>query len=485
MPFFRLVFQDEKHRMISDWMVGTILMANILYISLAPIARSARETRQITTLLDSGHTVMVAGYSSANTIDPRWHFIDLLETGKKKSEITNRDNAHRKTEPTSIKTSLKRFMRSRYERLLGKLPRILPLLVWRNREHYSALKEKLHHACKGKKFSLIICRDWFSAPYGLELARLGRGVPLIIDEHEHALSQISYSQWYMKWLHNRFNVPYIRKIQGEGVRCAHHVFAVSDGIAKYIAQDYGIDKAKVSVLRNTPNYRPLPLNEWSETRPLQLLYLGILHPERPVDILLEAMRFLSKDKRRTIHLTLCGPGPLAYAEKLRARIKALGLEQSVTVMEPVPFAQLLEHANRFDVGLLLPQTPSIQLRYSLPNKLFEYIMAGLSLCVTDFPEMGAIVQKYVLGVTLAPTASPQEIAQVWADLAPSQINCYKRNALNAAKTLCWEKESEIFLAVCNRLVGKKDATSCVTQPTSPDSNPASNPDSKRRTHAWS
>jgi glycosyltransferase involved in cell wall biosynthesis len=85
----------------------------------------------------------------------------------------------------------------------------------------------------------------------------------------------------------------------------------------------------------------------------------------------------------------------------------------------------------------------------LPNKFFEYVMAGLALCASDRPEMARLIQQYDLGVTIA-AVEPKAIAAAINALDPDRIDRFKRNALAAARELCWERESE-------RLVGAYSA----------------------------
>jgi hypothetical protein len=80
---------------------------------------------------------------------------------------------------------------------------------------------------------------------------------------------------------------------------------------------------------------------------------------------------------------------------------------------------------------------------------FEYVMAGLALCTTDLPEMARLIREYDLGVTIA-AVEPKAIAAAVNALDPDRIDSFKRNALCAARELCWERESE-------RLVGAYSA----------------------------
>jgi glycosyltransferase involved in cell wall biosynthesis len=98
---------------------------------------------------------------------------------------------------------------------------------------------------------------------------------------------------------------------------------------------------------------------------------------------------------------------------------------------------LVREAEPFDIGLFALPGHSQQNALALPNKLFEYIMAGLALCVSDLPAMARLVARYDVGVTLRDVA-PAAIAAAINGLDPSAIDRFKRNSIAAAAALNWE-----------------------------------------------
>ena len=117
----------------------------------------------------------------------------------------------------------------------------------------------------------------------------------------------------------------------------------------------------------------------------------------------------------------------------------------------VPMTELVRSASAADIGLFALPDHSRHNRFVLPNKFFEYTMAGLALCVSNLPEMALLLKRHDLGL-LVPDLSPAAIATQLNSLDRNRIDCYKRNALAAARQLNWEKESEKLLARCTSLV---------------------------------
>ncbi|HOT80614.1 MAG TPA: hypothetical protein PKY13_11535, partial [Microthrixaceae bacterium] len=79
-------------------------------------------------------------------------------------------------------------------------------------------------------------------------------------------------------------------------------------------------------------------------------------------------------------------------------------------------------------------------KFSMPNKLFEYVMAGLAVVTSDLPDMAEIIDVHGVGATMAPT--PDGIAAALASFDRDRIDRCKAHAVVAAEALCWERERE-------------------------------------------
>jgi glycosyltransferase involved in cell wall biosynthesis len=105
---------------------------------------------------------------------------------------------------------------------------------------------------------------------------------------------------------------------------------------------------------------------------------------------------------------------------------------------------LIPLANEADIGVHPLVATSEQTRFSLPNKLFEYLMAGLAVCVSDLPEMAEIVRRYRVGGLIS-TTTPGGIAAAVNAIDISALPEIKSRALTAARDLCWDKEKAVLL----------------------------------------
>jgi glycosyltransferase involved in cell wall biosynthesis len=256
---------------------------------------------------------------------------------------------------------------------------------------------------------LYHAHDWDGLLPTYYVARLRRK-PLILDAHELPLVQPVYTRWRL--LH-RLATHQLRKMLK---RCTATI-TVSPPLVGEMRRRFGGPPAVV--VRNTPTYQPpIASNRLREALGLPpttrlALYQGNIQANRTLDVLVRAARYLDPG----IIVVLMGNGPLVGA--MERLIAEEGVGERVKMLPAVPYAELLSWTASADLGLLVVQpdfSPSVKM--SLPNKLFEYLMAGLPVLTS---EMDAIVET-VLGYragdvirTLEPELVAKKISAMLAD----------------------------------------------------------------------
>jgi glycosyltransferase involved in cell wall biosynthesis len=116
-------------------------------------------------------------------------------------------------------------------------------------------------------------------------------------------------------------------------------------------------------------------------------------------------------------------------------------------------------AARSDIGMFAHQPNGRQASLALPNKLFEYMMAGLAVCVSDMPSMREVVEDTGSGVLIPAPYGIPEIVSAIDRLRASGIVEFKRAALEAARRLNWEQESQGYVAAFSDAFGAPSPTS--------------------------
>jgi glycosyltransferase involved in cell wall biosynthesis len=140
-----------------------------------------------------------------------------------------------------------------------------------------------------------------------------------------------------------------------------------------------------------------------------VLYLGGLMAGRGLEQLVEAIGLA-----RSSELVLLGDGPLASDLLRRAAVS--GAADRVHLLGPVPPKDVIGYASSADVGVSPILPASLSYRYSLPNKLFQYMAAGLPVVASDFPQVREVVEGARCGLVVD-ARRPEAIAAAIQRLA--------------------------------------------------------------------
>ena len=104
---------------------------------------------------------------------------------------------------------------------------------------------------------------------------------------------------------------------------------------------------------------------------------------------------------------------------------------------------LINYTAGADIGLCLIENISISYYHALPNKLFEYIMAGLPVLASNLPQMKKIVNEYNVGESIDIENEENIVTTLkrWL-LNKALLDSYRMNSNEASKELNWQKEYE-------------------------------------------
>jgi len=144
------------------------------------------------------------------------------------------------------------------------------------------------------------------------------------------------------------------------------------------------------------------------------LYQGVICPERGLEELVKAAQML---KNEGIAVVIMGQD--SWSGTLEEIAGKADLDGILFLEPPVPSEDLLEATVSADIGLILFQNTCLNHFYSLPNKLYEYMMAGLPVIASNFPEMSRIIDENRSGL-LIDASSPTEIADAIRTLAENR-----------------------------------------------------------------
>lgn len=296
---------------------------------------------------------------------------------------------------------------------------------------------KIIHLYKDADINIVHSNSVFDLPLAVRFKKKKPGIRIVYDAHELETERNNVDgkrKLMLRYLERR-NIPF-----------ADHVFVVSKSILSWYQKKYNL--TNLSLLRNVPDPSPtsrasastirttLGLNEDARI----FVYAGIYVEGRGLMEMIRAFLHLS----HPCHLAFLGYGYLEPAMKEAARNSS-----HIHFLEPVPSEELVSFLRDASVGMSLIENTCLSYYYCLPNKVFEYLTAGVPAVVSDFPDMREAVDVYGAGWAIQPVE--KEILSLISRIDDQEIN-RKKNLIDHGKIPVWENEKENLLTVYRKLL---------------------------------
>lgn len=308
---------------------------------------------------------------------------------------------------------------------------------------------------------LVICHDLHALVAGIQLKKLF-GCAVIYDSHEcWPEADLLSAPWEMRYW-ARFERPFIRQ--------ADAVITVTPQIAQYLSELYDIHNVVV-----VPNACPRTALDRPACRrvpdlPVKFLFQGGAAVGRGLDLLLAAWdRFADA---RTILYVRCPENELLAG--LRRRYAASVERGTVVFMPPVKEEDLVTAATFADVGVIPYAPASRNHAYCCPNKLSQYMQAGLAMLVSDTAFVGERVREFDCGLVFKANDADGLIEHVKRlREEPRLLQRLKANAFHHSQaTYHWQQVATPYREAIARLL-HSDAIS---------THAAGRPDGRRQGH---
>jgi glycosyltransferase involved in cell wall biosynthesis len=316
----------------------------------------------------------------------------------------------------------------------------IPVLVVRRLLRYlptakSALQWRLALAAWRTRPDVIHANDLNTLPAGVRAARWSRA-KLVYDSHEIAagLPSIRDPERVI-----RFERGLIKK--------ADEVIHTTPMRATWTADTFGIPMP--TVIRNVPegprDVAPVDLAAEAgfPVGTNVIMHQGYMQPNRGLEALVGAVETLDG-----FGVLMLGSGK--HRPVLERLVVERGLDKRVVFRDPVPHTELLAWTAGSWAGASLLVDTCLNHKYSLPNKLFEYLAVGVPLIASDNPEIAAFVNEHRCGELCDPTDAAS-LADAIRRLAARRDEA-AANAREAAKLYRWENEEAKLLEVYGRVL---------------------------------
>ena len=279
------------------------------------------------------------------------------------------------------------------------------------------------------KSDILISNDLDTLLPNFLISKIKR-IPLVYDSHEYFIGvpELEKNGFARKiWLAiEKWIFPKLK-----------HVFTVNQSIAELYQKQYNIN---INIVRNIPLKRLTTISKTREElglpmdKKIIILQGAGINIDRGVEELVQSMQWIKNSI-----LLIIGNGDII--ESLKTKTDELQLNEKVKFINRLTYNELINYTANADLGLTVDKDSNLNYKFSLPNKLFDYISAGIPVLASNLPEVKRIVEKYKVGEILY-SHKPEIMAQTIENMLNNKEKLleYKANTKIAATELCWENE---------------------------------------------
>lgn len=384
----------------------------VCILSFSPIYRDARVLRQIK-YLSNYYDLDVIGYGEPH---PHWGNVENINWHVMETPMP----------PWIVKLAGLMFL------ALGRLKKsFYDHWYWRKRHHRVALEMATANKCDAYH-----ANDWEALPVAAEASKK-TNAKLVFDAHEYAPLELE-NRWYWKPFFQQ-TITYFIKQYASQVNAS---MTVAPLISERYSEEFTLDPI---VILNAPESIPLSTKK-PDIDHIRLIHHGGAIRDRKLENLIETIALC--DSRYSLHFMLIN-NDYNYLSQLKILADKLAPGR-VAFHKPVEPEEIISRISEYDVGFCLIAPTNYNYFVSLPNKFFDYIVAGLPVCVGPSPSMVEIVRKYGLGC-IAPSFDPHDVAELLNNLTADQISMMRLASQRAAQEVNADKEMRKLLELYGQL----------------------------------
>jgi glycosyltransferase involved in cell wall biosynthesis len=284
------------------------------------------------------------------------------------------------------------------------------------------------------------------------------GLPVVLDLRENfgELARIKPVESPVDYL--VLNVPLVSAIERLSVGLADHVWVVTRERKDALVAE-GFSPSKLSVVSNTPLRSEIEefadsvddeaaRFDWSA---FTLVYVGSINRFRGLDLMLEGVAHANRGEGEPVHLAIAGDGP--DKDRLERLSEELGVEDEVHFAGWIDPEAVPSFLDAGDIGVI----PHVVNRYTdqtVPNKLFDYMIAGLPVLTTPADPIAGVVRTVGCGRVLPADADGAAVADAVGEMRDAEVrHRWAQNGRDAVEgSYNWETDAvEIRTTLRDRL----------------------------------
>jgi glycosyltransferase involved in cell wall biosynthesis len=279
---------------------------------------------------------------------------------------------------------------------------------------------------------VVMAIDLPMLPVAMEVVRQC-GAHFVYDSHELYSEQEFSAREKQHW----------KNVEAKYIKFCDTVITVNPSIATLLEHRYHLNNVNVIYNAISCSHEPVKTQLFHDIFGLSadrkiLLFQGGLTKGRHLETLIEAISYLQNPN---VDLVILGDGQLL--SKLKLLTNTFGVNKRVYFHPAVLQEKLLAYTQAADAGLIPYQATCLNNYYCTPNKLFEFIGAGIPLLTSDLPEIARIVKTYDFGL-LGEMSTAKEFAKLIDDFFSDEERLvqWKKNVLQVRQQFCWKNEEE-------------------------------------------
>lgn len=276
---------------------------------------------------------------------------------------------------------------------------------------------------ESRNFDAVLANDIETLPLALRVA--GPKTRVVVDAHEY-----EPRHWDDQWLFSTVYGPYWDYICQTYLPRVDAMVTVSPRLADEYSRNYNVN---CGVIMNTPEYQEL-VPSGTHNNKIRIIHHGGINPSRKIENMIHVVGKLGAGY--SLDLMLINN----HKRYMRYLIKEGASYSNICFVEPVPMPEIARAINKYDIGIFMLHPGAFNYRYSLPNKLFEYIQARLAVAIWPSPEMKRIVLDEDIGVVSSEYTN-NSMTECLRQVTEQDIRRFKANSGNVARRYSAEVES--------------------------------------------
>jgi len=217
-----------------------------------------------------------------------------------------------------------------------------------------------------------------------------------------------------------------------------NVYTVNDKISELYYKKYN---TPVKVIKNVP-FRIIGNDK--NALPFQfkgqkiILYQGVINTGRGLELMISAMPLLDN-----FIFLIIGDGYLT--SKIKKLVNEANLNHKVIFLGKIIPEKIIAITKQANLGISLEENLGLNYRYSLPNKIFDYVQSNIPVLASDLPIINLLFEEFKIGEILT-SRSPENVAITVKEIVANK-HIYQEALKHAAKKYNWENESNKILKI--------------------------------------